>query len=117
MLFFSFFLAGLLICISFFYLTLERINGQSYSFPSFDAAITVNTSEDAEFIENAISYLVDGEGLIEIRTRELKIRLLDMNKVNNDALLWQIVNVVLPSAVMVVFGFILAFIRKRKYAK
>ena len=52
MLFFSFFLAGLLICISFFYLTLERINGQSYSFPGFDAAITVNTSGDAELIEN-----------------------------------------------------------------
>ena len=75
------------------------------------------TYGNKDFIENAISYLVDGEGLIGIRSRELKIRLLDMNKVNNDALLWQVVNVVLPSAVMVVLGFILAFIRKRKFAK
>ena len=75
------------------------------------------TYGNKDFIENAISYLVDGEGLIEIRSRELKIRLLDMNKINNDALLWQIINVVLPSAIMVIFGFILAFIRKRKYAK
>ena len=90
---------------------------QGYPLPLGFDQYTKITYGNKDFIENAISYLVDGEGLIEIRSRELKIRLLDMNKVNNDALLWQIVNVVLPSAIMVIFGFILAFIRKRKYAK
>jgi ABC-2 type transport system permease protein len=90
---------------------------KGYPLPLGFDQYTQVTYGNKEFIENAISYLVDGEGLIEIRSRELKIRLLDINKVNNDALLWQIVNVVLPSAVMVVFGFILAFIRKRKFAK
>lgn len=90
---------------------------KGYPLPLGFDQYTQITYGNKEFIENAISYLVDGEGLIEIRSRELKIRLLDINKVNNDALLWQIVNVVLPSAVMVIFGFILAFIRKRKFAK
>ncbi len=90
---------------------------KGYPLPLGFDQYTQVTYGNKEFIENAISYLVDGEGLIEIRSRELKIRLLDINKVNNDALLWQIVNVVLPSAVMVIFGFILAFIRKRKFAK
>ncbi len=90
---------------------------KGYPLPLGFDQYTQITYGNKEFIENAISYLVDGEGLIEIRSRELKIRLLDMNKVNNDALLWQLVNVVLPSAIMVIFGFILAFIRKRKYAK
>ena len=90
---------------------------KGYPLPLGFDQYTQITYGNKEFIENAISYLVDGEGLIEVRSRELKIRLLDMNKVNNDALLWQVVNVVLPSAVMVVFGFILAFIRKRKFAK
>lgn len=75
------------------------------------------TYGNKDFIENAISYLVDGEGLIGIRSRELKIRLLDTNKVNSNSILWQVVNVVLPSVVVIVFGFILALIRKRKYAK
>ena len=90
---------------------------KGYPLPLGFDQYTQITYGNKEFIENAISYLVDGEGLIEVRSRELKIRLLDMNKVNNDALLWQVVNVVLPSVVMVVFGFILAFIRKRKFAK
>ena len=90
---------------------------KGYPLPLGFDQYTQTTYGNKEFIENAISYLVGGEGLIEIRSRELKIRLLDMNKVNNDALLWQIVNVVLPSFIMVIFGFILAFIRKRKYAK
>jgi hypothetical protein len=38
---------------------------------------TTNTYGNKEFIENAVSYLVDGEGLIDIRSREFKIRLLD----------------------------------------
>ena len=90
---------------------------QGYPLPLGFDQYTKITYGNKDFIENAISYLVDGEGLIEIRSRELKIRLLDMNKINNDALLWQIINVVLPSAIMVILGFILAFIRKRKYAK
>ena len=90
---------------------------KGYPLPLGFDQYTQITYGNKDFMENAISYLVDGEGLIEIRSRELKIRLLDMNKINNDALLWQIINVVLPSAIMVIFGFILAFIRKRKYAK
>ena len=78
---------------------------------------TNNTYGNKQFIENAISYLVDGEGLINIHSRELKIRLLDMNKVNSKQTAWQVVNVVLPSVVMVLFGFVMAFIRKKKYNK
>lgn len=78
---------------------------------------TNNTYGNKQFIENAISYLVDGEGLISIHSRELKIRLLDMNKINSRQTMWQTVNVVLPSVVIVLFGLVMAFIRKKKYNK
>ncbi len=78
---------------------------------------TNNTYGNKQFIENAISYLVDGEGLINIHSRELKIRLLDMNKINSRQMMWQTVNVVLPTVVIVLFGLIMAFIRKKKYNK
>ena len=78
---------------------------------------TNNTYGNKQFIENAISYMLEGDGLISVRSRELKIRLLDMNKVNNKTLTWQLVNVVLPSALMIIFGIALAFIKKKKYEK
>ena len=75
------------------------------------------TYGNKQFIENAISYLIEGEGIINIRSRELKIRLLDMNKVNDNPIKWQLINVVLPSAIMIVFGIVLAILRKNKYKK
>lgn len=75
------------------------------------------TYGNKQFIENAISYLIEGEDLIKIRSRELKIRLLDINKINNSTMTWQLVNVVLPSAIMIIFGIVIAFLRKKKYTK
>ena len=75
------------------------------------------TYGNKQFIENAVSYLLEGEGLINIRSRELKIRLLDINKVNGNPIMWQVINVVLPSAIMILLGIVLAFLRKNKYNK
>ena len=75
------------------------------------------TYGNKQFIENAMSYLLEGEGLINVRSRELKIRLLDMNKVNSNPVKWQLINVVLPSALMILFGIILAILRKKKYQR
>ena len=78
---------------------------------------TGNTYANKEFIENAISYLVDGEGLIDIRSRELKIRLLDTTKVDQQRTLWQVVNTVVPIGLIIILGLVLAWIKKRKYSK
>jgi ABC-2 type transport system permease protein len=75
------------------------------------------TYTNKEFIENAISYLVDGENMIDIRSRNLTISLLDPKKVSNERLKWQVINTVVPIAIIILFGFALAFIRKRKYSK
>ncbi len=77
---------------------------------------TQNTYGNKEFIENAISYLVDGEGLIDIRSREFKIRLLDPEKKNTQRLRWQLVNILIPVGLVIVFGLLMAFIRKKKYS-
>ena len=90
---------------------------KGYPLPLGFDQYTQITYGNKDFIENAVSYLVEGEGLIGIRSRELKIRLLDMKKIKDNALLWQIVNVVLPSVIMIIFGFILALIRKIRFTK
>ena len=75
------------------------------------------TYTNKEFIENAISYLVDGEGLIDIRSRELKVRLLDATKVNKERVKWQVINTVIPIALIIVLGLVMAFVRTKKYSK
>ena len=76
---------------------------------------TQNTYGNKDFIENAISYLVDGENLIAIRSREFKIRLLDPDKKVHQRLRWQLVNTLVPVGLVVLFGLIMAIIRKNKY--
>lgn len=78
---------------------------------------TGTTYANKEFIENCISYLVDGEGLIDIRSRELKIRLLDTTRVEKERVKWQLVNTLVPIAIIIALGVVMAFIRKKKYSK
>ena len=78
---------------------------------------TGNTYGNKEFIQNAISYLVDGEGIIDIRSRELKIRLLDKAKISSSGVKWQMINTLVPVGLIVILGFVMAFIRKKKYSK
>ena len=78
---------------------------------------TQNTYANKEFIENAISYLVEGEGMIDIRSRELKVRLLDATKISRERAKWQVINTLVPIAIIILLGVALAFGRKRKYSK
>ena len=78
---------------------------------------TQNTYANKEFIENAISYLVDGEGLIDIRSRELKIRLLDTTKIEQERIKWQLINTLVPIALIILLGIVMAWIRKKKFSK
>ncbi|MDR0363522.1 MAG: gliding motility-associated ABC transporter substrate-binding protein GldG [Bacteroidales bacterium] len=72
---------------------------------------------NSDFILNAISYLADNNNLLSIRSRELKIRLMDKTIIEQDRLFWQILNVVAPIVLIVIFGFIWIFVRKRRYTK
>jgi ABC-2 type transport system permease protein len=69
-----------------------------------------------DFILNALDYLLDDSGLISIRSRELKLRLLDMTRVNNQKIFWQAFNILFPVLLVLIFGFIRNQFRKRKYS-
>jgi ABC-2 type transport system permease protein len=90
---------------------------QGYPLPLGFDQYTRQTYGNKDFILNAINYLTDGSGLISIRSRELKIRLLDGNKVGDSRIVWQIVNTVLPVVIVILFGIILAYLRKKRYSK
>ena len=78
---------------------------------------TGQTFGNKEFILNAMNYLVDESGLISIRSRELKLRLLDRTKINENRLFWQLFNTLLPVILIMAFASVMFVIRKRKYSK
>ena len=67
-------------------------------------------------IVNAIEYLVDDFGLLEARSKDFKIRLLDQEKTKLEKTKWQLINLILPLALLWLFAFLFYFWRKKKYA-
>jgi gliding-associated putative ABC transporter substrate-binding component GldG len=69
-----------------------------------------------EFLLNCIEYLVNKPGIIETRNKDIVLRLLDSQKVKEQKITWQLINIALPSLLVILFGFIYQQIRKRKYS-
>ena len=69
------------------------------------------------FLVNAVKYLCQNNQLMQLRSRELKIRLLDNKKVIEQRTTWQILTVLVPIFVMVLLGWLFNWLRKRKYAR
>ena len=68
------------------------------------------------FLINAIEYLMDKNGVIEARAKEVKLRLLDMVKARQESTKWQLINIVLPLVFLAIFGFIFNWWRRRRFA-
>jgi gliding-associated putative ABC transporter substrate-binding component GldG len=68
-----------------------------------------------DFLLNAVDYLLDDSGLIELRNKTLQIRLLDKQKAFKERTFWQLLNVIAPLILLALFGIIFTFYRKRKY--
>ena len=75
------------------------------------------TFGNRDFILNAINYLNDDRGILEARAREISIRTLDKNIVNRNRLSIQLINVGLPVLLVLIFGSLRFYMRKRKYNK
>jgi ABC-2 type transport system permease protein len=68
------------------------------------------------FVLNCVDYLCDDSGLIEVRGKEITLRLLNKAKMKKEKLQWQLINMITPIVLILAFGFINATIRKRRYA-
>lgn len=75
------------------------------------------TFANKDLLMNLVAYLVDADGLINARNKEIKIRPLDTERIKTERTYWQVINLVLPVLALVGFGFVLAFWRKRKYSR
>ena len=74
------------------------------------------TFGNKEFLLNAVNYLLDDTGLINIRAKSIEVAFLDSEKVEEQKTIWQLINIALPLLLLGIFGLIFNYIRKRKYA-
>ncbi|HKO80426.1 MAG TPA: hypothetical protein VJU78_08530, partial [Chitinophagaceae bacterium] len=74
------------------------------------------TFANKEFLLNCIEYLVNNPAISETRNKDIVLRLLDSQKVQEKKLFWQLINIVLPVLLIILAGFLYQQIRKRKYA-
>jgi ABC-2 type transport system permease protein len=77
---------------------------------------TNQTFGNKDLILNLVNYLTDGSDLIKLRSREVKLRLLDKAKVREEAFYWKMINVVVPIILIILFGIVYSIYRKRKYS-
>ena len=90
---------------------------QGYPLPLGYDQYTQQTFGNRDFILNAMNYLCDDSGLITVRSRELKLRMLDSNRVEKQRLFWQLFNLLLPILLVIVFAIVKLRIRVRKYSR
>lgn len=67
------------------------------------------------FLLNCVNYLLDDEGMLQLRSREVKLRLLDKKKISLQKHKWQFINVALPLLLVLLFGVLQYYLRKRRF--
>ncbi len=78
---------------------------------------TNNMYANKEFLMNCVNYLLDDNGLINIRSKEVNLPLLDKEKVFENYTYTQVITIGLPILILSLFGIAFTFFRKKKYGK
>lgn len=75
------------------------------------------TFGNKDFIVNAVQYLADDEGWMVLRNRTFSLRLLDKEKIGAGTTTWKVSSMVIPLAIVFIFGIIVVLIRRYKFGK
>ena len=68
-----------------------------------------------DFLQNCLDYLINSSNLSEAKAKDYTLRLLDKKKVEAGKTTWQWLNILVPILVLLIFGLLFQFVRKRKY--
>jgi ABC-2 type transport system permease protein len=70
-----------------------------------------------DFVMHAIDYLMDENGVIMSRAKEIQLRPLDKLRLKEERLSWQVINMLVPVLLVLIFGVVRHYLRQRKYAR
>ncbi|HEY9045432.1 MAG TPA: gliding motility-associated ABC transporter substrate-binding protein GldG [Ohtaekwangia sp.] len=75
------------------------------------------TFANRELLMNTLAYLTEENGLIQARSKQIKIRPLDREKIKQEKVKWQVINLGIPVLLVIVFGVLRAYWRRNKFAR
>jgi ABC-2 type transport system permease protein len=94
---------------------INNTDGSSYPL-GFDR-FTREQYANKNFLLNAADYLYDDSGIITLRNKEIKLRLLDRAKIRQEKIFWQFLNIGLPLILLIVCGIFQHYYRISKYTR
>lgn len=78
---------------------------------------TRQTYGNKDFLVNLIQYLADNNNLLKLRGREIKLRLLNKNKITEHRVKWILINMIAPSILVLIFGAAFLIWRRFRYSR
>jgi ABC-2 type transport system permease protein len=81
----------------------DRVSGQTFG--------------NRDFLMNMVYYMNDDRGIMQLRNRTLKMRLLDEVRLRDEKTKWQWMNIVTPILLVILFGIFYNFIRKKRFGR
>lgn len=97
-------------------LALNQYSASSGPLPMGVNPFTRYTYANKEFFLNCLEYLVNPSDILQTRSKEFTLRLLDPRRVKEQRSTWQAVNIVLPILLLIAFGALYQQLRRRRYA-
>lgn len=97
-------------------IALNQFSSADGPLPMGENVFTRYTFANKDFFTNCLEYLVNPSDILQTRSKEYSLRLLDPKKTEAEKGKWQLINIALPIVLVVLFGAIYQQARKRQYA-
>jgi ABC-2 type transport system permease protein len=93
----------------------SRLGTSESPLPLGQDRYTLQTFGNRDFLVNCLNYLVDDNGIMSLRSRELKLRLLSRSTIRQSRIAIQAINITVPVLLVIICGILYGIIRKKMY--
>ena len=95
----------------------NQFSDKNYPLPLGYDRYTDESFGNQNFLLNAVNYLCDDEEILQVRSKDFKMRLLDNTRILKEKVFWQTINLILPLVIIILLGLVLFVCRRWKYVK
>lgn len=86
-------------------------------FPMGYSRVRDQTYGNKKFLQNTLEYMTGNAGIVALRNKDVPLRLLNPQKVSDQRLQWQLINIAVPVLLVLLIGLAYMQWRKRTYSK
>nr|WP_294906030.1 gliding motility-associated ABC transporter substrate-binding protein GldG [uncultured Lacibacter sp.] len=86
-------------------------------FPMGYSRVQERSFANKTFLQNTLEYMTGNAGIVALRNKDVPLRLLNQQKVSDQRLQWQLINIAVPVLLVLLSGILYMQWRKRTYSK